>query len=72
MTTYATQADLEQRFGAQEIADLAYREEGDALGPALADATALIDGYLRGRYALPLSPVPALVTALACDLARFA
>lgn len=35
---------------------------------AIADAGELIDGYLRTRYALPLTPVPGLVAALALHI----
>jgi phage gp36-like protein len=36
---------------------------------ALADADALIDGYLAGRYVLPLASVPPLVAQLAAQIA---
>jgi phage gp36-like protein len=35
------------------------------------DACNLIDGYLASRYTLPLSSVPDIVKAWACDIARF-
>jgi phage gp36-like protein len=38
---------------------------------AIAYAGQLIDGYLRGRYTVPLQPVPELVKRLAVDLAVF-
>lgn len=38
---------------------------------ACADATAFIDGYLTGRYALPLVAVPPLLAALAEDVAIY-
>lgn len=38
---------------------------------AIADAGELIDGYLRGRYTLPLSPVPGLITTLTGDIAVY-
>lgn len=38
---------------------------------AIAYADQLIDGYLRGRYSLPLNPVPGLVNKLSVDLAIF-
>lgn len=38
---------------------------------AITDAGELIDGYLRGRYALPLSPVPGLLNTLAADVAIY-
>lgn len=38
---------------------------------AIAKAGELIDGYLRGRYTLPLDPVSGLVTTLAADIALY-
>jgi phage gp36-like protein len=38
---------------------------------AIADAGELIDGYLRDRYTLPLSPVPGLIGTLAADIAVY-
>lgn len=38
---------------------------------AIGDAGELVDGYLRGRYALPLSPVPGLINTLAADIAVY-
>ena len=74
--TYATRADLEARFGADEIEDLAPApEEGQpdlSIQAAVADAAAVIDGVLARAYDLPLqsgSPWPVL-TSIATDLAR--
>lgn len=68
---YATRADLEARFGAEEIANLL--DDGpDRTVQALADAASEIDGALVERYALPL-PAEAAYPSLrdiACDLAR--
>lgn len=74
---YATSADLVERFGEEEIIQLSDRLASSALDQpvlqrALDDASALIDGTLAGRYALPLASVPALLVGLCCDLARFA
>jgi len=44
---------------------------GSRLSRALADATATVDGFLRTRYHLPLSPVPPYIRKLAVDLALF-
>lgn len=73
---YATQADLIQRFGEEELIQLTDRAltgqvERGAVNAALADADAAIEGYLAGRYAVPVSPIPALLRRLACDMARF-
>jgi len=38
---------------------------------ALADASAEIDGYLDGRFALPLTDPPAVLNRLACDVAMY-
>jgi len=40
----------------------------DVVDEYIADAGALIDGYLRGKYALPLSPVPSLLKSLCRDI----
>jgi phage gp36-like protein len=38
---------------------------------AIADAGELIDGYLRNRYSLPLSPLPGIIGTLAGDIAVY-
>jgi len=74
--TYATQADLIDRFGESELAQLTDRVNGStidtaALSRALADADAEINGYLAGRYALPLSTTPPMLVRMASDIARY-
>jgi phage gp36-like protein len=75
--TYATQTDLEDAFGATEILQLADRDQDEVIDAgvieaALARADSVIDGYLGGRYALPLAtPFPPVIVATACDLARY-
>jgi phage gp36-like protein len=73
---YAVTADLETRFGAVEILQLADRDGSGVSDPgvvdaAIAAATVEIDGYLAVKYALPLAAIPPLVTQLACDIARY-
>lgn len=70
--TYAVRADLEARFGAGEIGDLAPVDGApDRTVAALADAAAEIDSDLAERFALPLAAGPwPLLTGIACDLAR--
>ena len=73
---YASQADLVTRFGSQELIELTDRANGNAIDSAiitvaLADADAIIDGYLVGRYAVPVTPTPPLVLRVAADIARF-
>lgn len=73
---YATPQDLEARFGADELVSRTDRSgagvpDEDAVVRALADAEAEIDGYVGARYRLPLPAVPAVLTRLACDIARY-
>lgn len=73
---YATQQDMIDRFGEEELVQLTDRAQAgviDAtvLAQALSDANAEIDGYLVGRYTLPLPSVPIALTRIACDLARY-
>lgn len=75
---YCTQAQLEERYGTAllvEISDRADVPTGtiDAalVARAIADAGALIDGYLAGRYALPLAAVPPLVADLCQRIAIY-
>ena len=73
--TYATQADMIERFGAEAIEALTDHErsgqiDAEALGRALADADAEIDAILARRYAVPLATWPDHITRVACDLAR--
>ncbi|TVP08815.1 gp436 family protein [Shewanella sp. KCT] len=74
---YATAEQMIARFGEQELTALTDRDGTvggvvmAALDTAINDASALIDGYLAGRYALPLAhPLPAL-TRICCDMARY-
>lgn len=69
---YCTLQQLIDRYSARLLIDVSDR--GDAPGGtidqalierAIADTDAEIDGYLRGRYALPLSAVPPQLTDLA-------
>jgi len=77
--SYATQQDLIDRFGETEIVQLSDRADQPAgaidaaiVAKALADADELIDGYLAGRYAVPVAaPVPAILIAIASDIARY-
>lgn len=73
---YCTRDNLVQRFGATEIDDLLDRDNNssddtDTLAQTIADADALIDGYVSSQYAAPLSPVPQIIRYLSCDITRF-
>lgn len=74
--TYASQSDLEERFGAQEILELSDRANTGSIvvavvARALADADAEINGYLSARYTLPLGSTPPVLVRLAADMARY-
>lgn len=69
---YATQAGLTQRYGALMLVQLTDRApvptglvDSLVVEQALAEADALIDGYLAGRYSLPLAAVPPILTPIA-------
>jgi phage gp36-like protein len=73
---YASTDILVDRFGAAMLVALTDRAaeatgEIDAavVDRALADADAVIDGYLAGRYALPLASAPALLVDIAAAIA---
>lgn len=74
---YATQQDLVDRFGETEVIQLSDRTgtagaiDVAVVAAKLADADAEIDGYLAGRYSLPLVPVPLTLQRIACDIARY-
>lgn len=74
--SYATRDDMVARFGHREVMMLTDRDlTGDiddtVLFDALAAASSEIDGYLGGRYRLPLNPAPNVLTVYACDIARY-
>lgn len=74
-TPYCSQADLVERFGVRELAQLT--DETAATSPdsaeitkACDEATSLIDSYISARYITPLATVPTIVRKWACDIAR--
>lgn len=74
---YCTKADLIERFGEAELLAIAHDESGMAIDTAVVeraceDASGEIDGYVSAAgYPVPLSPVPRIVIANACDIARY-
>lgn len=73
---YTSQADMEDRFGAEEMIQLTDRTgtgviDVAVLDRAIADADAEIDGYLASRYQLPLAETPPALTRIASDIARY-
>ncbi|MEN8721866.1 MAG: DUF1320 domain-containing protein [Alphaproteobacteria bacterium] len=72
---YAAKQDMLDRFDSQELIDLT-DDDGLAIDDveidtALTDASDLIDSILAVRYALPLAPVPNVLTTFTCDIARY-
>ena len=76
---YATYADMLERFGRLELLQLtdidpdAPIDEPDQTmtEKALGDATELVNGYVAGRYAVPLTPIPDPVRRWTCIIARY-
>lgn len=73
---YATQQDLVDRFGTQELAQLTDPAAGTTINAttvarALADADAEVDTRLASHYTLPLASVPTVLVRVAADLARY-
>lgn len=75
---YATQQQLIDKFGVTMLVHLTDRGpvptgliDAAVVARVLADADAEIDGYLAGRYALPMAVVPPVVTNLALVIAIY-
>ena len=75
---YSTRALLEQRIGVERVAQIARDTPADTAATidalvlqACEDADALVDGYLGGKYKLPLASAPRLVIATALDIAIY-
>jgi phage gp36-like protein len=76
--TYCTLAQLTDRYGEAKLRQLTDRAtppagtiDATVVDRALADADAAIDGYLAGRYVLPLAEVPMLLADLAQAIAIY-
>lgn len=72
---YATPQHLQDRYPERDLVQLtdpngvgvvAARLDG-----ALKGAAAVINGYLQGRYPLPLAQVPEVLVEYACDIAMY-
>ncbi|WP_252346194.1 gp436 family protein [Paludibacterium sp. B53371] len=73
---YATRDDMVKRFGEKEVIALTDRDytgqvDEAVLAEALAGAVVEIDGYIGGRYPLPLETPPKILCGYACDIARY-
>lgn len=77
--TYATLDQLIEKLGEQLLVTLTDREQPltggiviDVVDRAIADADAVIDGYLAGRYRLPIEGgVPALLVDYALTITAY-
>ncbi|WP_425099138.1 gp436 family protein [Tropicibacter sp. S64] len=75
---YSTQADLEKHYGTALLVNLTDRGElasgvidADVVTQAIADADAMIDGYIKTRYTLPLDGVPDPIGVLSRRIAIY-
>ncbi|MCG8993219.1 DUF1320 family protein [Laribacter hongkongensis] len=73
---YASRDDMVKRFGEKEVVALTDRNyagqiDDAVLQAALESASVEIDGYLGGRYPLPLAQPPKILACYACDIARY-
>jgi len=80
--SYCTKQDLIDRFGETELIQLTDRPDPETgavtgaivdavLNPAIQDAKDEINGWLAGRYQLPLATVPEVLRRIGCDIARY-
>lgn len=76
--SYTSQQVLVDRFGERLLLELTDRADPPAgaidaavVDRALEDTDAVIDGYLAGRYALPLAVTPPLLADLAAQIAVY-
>jgi len=73
---YTTATAMAARFSQLTLQQLTDREltgsiDQAVLGQAIADAGTIIDGKLASRYPVPFAAVPALIEALASDIAFY-
>ena len=74
---YATQADMEARFGTEEVLLASDRDGSGVVDPTamtscLDAATGEMDSYIAAQYELPLdTPVSEHIEHLCCDIAMY-
>lgn len=71
---YVTKSDLIDRYGEDQLIQLTDRAGAGAiddtvLAAAIADVDAEVDAHLSGRYSLPLSEIPKVLTRAAATIA---
>ena len=75
--SYATPTDIINRYPNRDLVQLSNEDptittvNTTVLQQALSDASAEIDGYLGGRFTLPLTDPPAVLSRLASDVAIY-
>lgn len=75
--SYATPADMKARYEDVRLAELTdpngMATDDTKLELALADASAEADGYLEGRFTLPIpsDQVPTALVQIVCDIAMY-
>lgn len=69
--TYATRRDIEQINGAEELLQRESMLPPNAVQDALEKADKFIDGFLMGRYVVPLTTVPEVLPQIAAQIARY-
>ena len=74
--SYITYLDLVVEFEEGEILQLTDRDgdgavDDEVVEDAIAFADSHIDSYLRGKYTVPLTNLPANLKGMACDFARY-
>ncbi|MBV1918993.1 MAG: DUF1320 domain-containing protein [Sphingomonadaceae bacterium] len=76
--TYATLLMLNDRYGERMLIELTDRSDppagavdSDVVDRALADTDAVIDGYVSGRYQMPLAETPPLLQDIAQRIAIY-
>lgn len=74
---YCALADIEKkRIPTDLLIQLTDEDNADAINEetvngCIQDAQVLFEGYVRGRYPLPLNPVPDLAISIVADLAAY-
>ncbi|WP_243466188.1 gp436 family protein [Sodalis glossinidius] len=73
---YARRDDMVLRFGEREVRTLTDRDNTGEINAAvlaggLQAAADEINGYIGGRYTLPLPVVSSNLRGIACDIARY-
>ncbi|KAF0145108.1 MAG: mu-like prophage Flumu protein gp36 [Nitrospirae bacterium] len=73
---YCALADIIDQVPEQKVIELTDDENTGQVNTsrvdkAIATAGSIIDGYLRGRYTLPLSTVPELIKTISIDISVF-